>query len=257
MRWDATMACMLSRLSFGVRVARASQLRVLQYTHGDFFLPHRDHACEVGQSQLLPYCRSFFSLLVYLEDAHDGGGATRFYLPARSAVPGGDGDGDARGGMDGGGGASGSGETGMAPSDALAMRTHDRPTGNVVIADVVPCAGRAVVFPHRLLHESMPIPPGGLKLVVRGDLLYRQQVPSTTTAEVQHRQPHGVAPVHVQPAVAAPRAERMGFLAAAAARAADAVAAPAAAAQRAASDQPQQPKAEAAQAVRAGHRVGG
>ena len=53
------------------------------------------------------------------------------------------------------------------------MRQHDRPCGGVV-ADVVPAAGRAVVFPHRLLHESMAI-ASGRKLVVRGDVLYRQQ----------------------------------------------------------------------------------
>ena len=134
---------------------------------------HRDHACEVGQSSVHPLCRSFFSLLVYLEDSEDGGGATRFYLDVPTAASashengGGDGGGGGGGGGDDGGGSGGGG-------GGLAMRQHDRPH-RCVVADVVPWAGRAVVFPHRLLHESMPI-ASGRKLVVRGDVLYRQQV---------------------------------------------------------------------------------
>ena len=54
-----------------------------------------------------------------------------------------------------------------APSAAPAV---GRPTG-CVVADVVPWAGRAVVFPHRTLHESMPI-VAGRKFVMRGDVLY-------------------------------------------------------------------------------------
>ena len=133
-----------SAASWGPAVGVWEQLRVLEYTEGDFFLPHRDHACEVGQSSLHPFCRSFFSLLVYLEDSLDGCGATRFYLDAEPQQ-----------------------------AEALAMRQHDRPSGGVV-ADVVPMAGRVCVFPHRLLHESMAITKGMRKCVVRGDVLYGQ-----------------------------------------------------------------------------------
>ena len=139
-----------SAASWGPAVGVWEQLRVLEYTEGDFFLPHRDHACEVGQSTLHPFCRSFFSLLLYLEDSVDGCGATRFYLDAEP--PQDDAD-DPR---------------------ARAMRQHDRPSGGVVVADVVPMAGRVCVFPHRLLHESMAITPGMRKCVVRGDVLYGQ-----------------------------------------------------------------------------------
>ena len=48
-------------------------------------------------------------------------------------------------------------------------RKARRPVSGLV-ADVVPWAGRAVVFPHRVLHESMPIGEGS-KAVMRGDVL--------------------------------------------------------------------------------------
>ena len=204
-----------SAAAWGPAAGVWEQLRVLEYCAGDFFLPHRDHACEVGQSQVLPLCRSFYSLLVYLEDADDGGGATRFYLRSTNSL-----GAEARGGSD---------EATNAPASAghLAMRTHERPSGDgCVIADVVPRAGRAVVFPHRLLHESMPIAHGGRKLVVRGDVLYYQQ---GARCELHV----GAADVPA-PAVAAcapmpgqvPPASSMDFLAAAAARAADAAPSP-------------------------------
>ena len=114
------------------------QLRVLSYNSDDFFLPHRDNACAVGHSSLLPACQSHTSMLLYLADSVDGSGATRFYLDAIETS-----------GAD-------------APS---------RPTSGAVV-DVVPWAGRAVVFPHRMLHESMQVVEGR-KLVMRGDVLFK------------------------------------------------------------------------------------
>ena len=107
------------------------QLRVLSYDAADFFRAHRDNACGEGDSKLLPHCRSHCSLLLYLADSDDGGGATRFYR-----------------------------EDGLQGPDAC-----------TAVADVVPWAGRAVVFPHRVLHASMPI-TSGRKYVIRGDVLW-------------------------------------------------------------------------------------
>lgn len=120
----------------GAAVGIWEQLRILQYDCGDFFLPHRDNPCGVGHSSFHPTCASFYSILIYLSDSPDGSGATRFHL------------GD-----------------GLEPSDS---------TG--VLADVVPWRGRAVVFPHWILHESTKV-EGGKKYVLRGDVLYAEPLP--------------------------------------------------------------------------------
>ena len=125
------------------------QLRVLSYDADDFFLPHRDNACGVGGSTFLPQCQSFYSLLLYLADSPEGGGASRFYCGGEAVAP------------------SDEMPGGFAPATAAVLL---RPTGGTV-ADVVPWAGRAVIFPHRMLHESMPV-GAGRKYVLRGDVLY-------------------------------------------------------------------------------------
>jgi hypothetical protein len=143
------------------------QLRVLSYDAEDFFLPHRDNACRVGGSSFLPQCQSLYSMLVYLADSTDGGGATRFYCGGEAVAP------------------SDEMPSGFAPATAAVLL---RPTGGTV-ADVVPWAGRAVIFPHRMLHESMPVEVGR-KYVMRGDVLYA---------------PQGSAPVELEAAGSMPR----------------------------------------------------
>ena len=74
-----------------------------------------------------------------MADSADGGGATRFYVPT-PRVSGGD------------------------------------PEGEVeeVALDVVPRAGRAVLFVHETAHESLPLPANSaeVKFIVRGDVLF-------------------------------------------------------------------------------------
>ena len=126
-------------------------MRVLQYGCGDFFLAHRDNPCGVGHSSFHPKCKSFCSILIYLTDSADGSGATRFHLG---------GDQDACG------------------ADGLGTR-HDAVP---VVADVVPWRGRAVIFPHWILHESTAI-GAGEKYVVRGDVLFSLR---ETCDEIMH-----------------------------------------------------------------------
>lgn len=125
------------------------QLRVLSYESDDFFLPHRDNACKEGGSSFWPLCKSFYSILIYLADSEDGAGVTRFYCGGDAAT------------LD-----QSSGDL-LSQTAAASLR----PTGGTV-ADVVPWAGRAVIFPHSLLHESMPTVKGR-KFVVRSDLLFQ------------------------------------------------------------------------------------
>lgn len=157
-------------------------LRVLSYGDGDFFLPHFDNPCGVGHSSILPSCRSFYSLLLYLADSPDGCGATRFYCgdvareDAASAAPAVDED------------ATLSQQHSSALDDSgmdqpPEERARNRRPANCVVADVVPWAGRAVIFKHRILHESMPVSPGARKLVVRSDVLYG---PCAVNGEAAH-----------------------------------------------------------------------
>lgn len=154
------------------------QLRVLSYDSNDYFLPHRDNACGLGHSSLLPTCQSYCSILIYLTDSADGSGSTRIYCeePDKSS--------QSTGGVGGVATVPNHGtDDYRAPKGLpyLDARWNGaiRPKSGTVV-DVVPWAGRAVVFPHRMLHESMPI-GRGRKLVVRGDVLY--QPPLQTTAE--------------------------------------------------------------------------
>jgi hypothetical protein len=161
-------------------------LRVLSYDADDYFLPHRDNACAVGHSSLLPRCQSFFSILLYLADSADGGGATRFYCDELEAPPSAT---DVPTQL----GAPADAPSADVPSgDGSAPAAH-RGTldGRCPVADVVPWAGRAVVFPHRILHESLPIVEGR-KLVVRGDVLYAPTSEEPAAAEVRAPSPLAV-----------------------------------------------------------------
>jgi hypothetical protein len=125
-------------------------LRVLSYDGGDYFQRHMDAPCLVGDSAAHPKCRSFVSLVIYLADSSDGSGATRFYLPT----------------------ASGGAEDGMGESAAV----------NETALDVVPRAGRAVLFAHETAHESLALPPSApRKYIVRGDVLCAPCVPQLQT----------------------------------------------------------------------------
>ena len=181
------------------------QLRVLSYDAHDFFLPHFDNACAVGHSSVLPKCRSFYSLLLYLTDSDDGGGATRFYSnDASTTAPALQHD-----DVDSAASASGSQLTELHNAPAGSASVSDdggatldprwagamRPAQGMV-ADVVPWAGRAVIFPHRMLHESMPICKGR-KIVVRGDVLYGPTPASATASDHEDARAPASEPIGV------------------------------------------------------------
>ena len=104
--------------------------RIHSYDAGDYYNPHRDNCCRVGDSAFFPTCRSFRSLLLYLKDSTDGCGATRFHLSAGERA---------------------------------------------LVRDVVPRAGRAVVFDHSLVHESLPAGECR-KYIARSDVMFAPPV---------------------------------------------------------------------------------
>ena len=119
-------------------------------------------------------CASNRDALSYLVDSEDGSGSTRFYAgndPATAATA----------QPTWGEGALSASRT---ASDASGVDEGSEPRNptcgagqpkaladGVVVLDVVPWAGRVVVFPHGVLHESLPV-RRGRKSVVRADVLY-------------------------------------------------------------------------------------
>lgn len=99
------------------------------------FAPHSDGAATRGLN-----ARSFFSVIVYLNGPPKGGG-TRFYEPDA-----------AKGGLERDGG----------------RWTARR---DLLVGEVAPKAGRALVFDQRLVHEGVP-PAGDRKHIIRSDVLF-------------------------------------------------------------------------------------
>ena len=107
---------------------------------GSGFAPHSDGTTTRGLN-----CRSFYSVIVYLNEPPAGGG-TRFYRDAAA-------------------------KTGL-------VEAGGRWTGDaaLVLGDVAPRAGRALVFDQRLVHEGVP-PVGDRKHIVRSDVLFERAPP--------------------------------------------------------------------------------
>ncbi|KAK7242449.1 hypothetical protein SO694_00159056 [Aureococcus anophagefferens] len=107
---------------------------------GSGFAPHSDGTTTRGLN-----CRSFYSVIVYLNEPPAGGG-TRFYRDAAA-------------------------KTGL-------VEAGGRWTGDAALAlgDVAPRAGRALVFDQRLVHEGVP-PVGDRKHIVRSDVLFERTPP--------------------------------------------------------------------------------
>jgi len=138
--------------SWGPPCGLWEELRVLEYHSGDFFRPHWDNRCTVGQSTEFPEAASFLTLLLYLTtadaDADAASGATRVSCPPLDA--------------------SASELFGQYESGAPQMG-HVRDSA---IAEVLPVAGRVLIFPHRLIHEGAPVAGTATKHVMRADVLY-------------------------------------------------------------------------------------
>lgn len=105
------------------------------------FAPHSDGTTTRGLNE-----RSFYSVIVYLNEPPAGGG-TRFYAPA-------------------------------AAREGLVLNGQGRWTArdDLLLGDVSPKIGRALVFDQRLVHEGVP-PLGDRKCIIRSDVLFRRDPP--------------------------------------------------------------------------------
>lgn len=133
------------------------ELRVLAYEKDDFFKPHWDNRCTVGQSSEFSDAASFLTLLLYLNDRPSGGGGqTRISCPPLDA----------------------------SASELFGQYEGGTPTmgqvRNSTIAEVKPVTGRVLIFPHRLVHEGARVEGSSTKFVLRGDILY---APPTGTGD--------------------------------------------------------------------------
>ena len=112
-----------------------------RYKPGGHFSPHTD-----GSNIDTLNRRSFYTMILYLNDCQ-GGGETKFY------------DLDQR--------------------DSLLQDAEGRFTGDPgrVLCAVRPRAGRALIFAHELLHEGAAVHPGCQKYIIRSDIMYKRTPP--------------------------------------------------------------------------------
>lgn len=116
--------------------------RFIRYLDGGKLVPHYD-----APYVETPLRRTLMSLVVYLDDPAGGQGATRFIRDPQDGMP-------------------------LAERD-LADWTRDAEF-NEVVARSEPRAGKAIVFDHRVLHDSEAISGDTVKTIVRTDIVFER-----------------------------------------------------------------------------------
>lgn len=120
-------------------------LRMIRYQHAGLLVPHYDAPYIENDER-----RTLVTLVIYLAcDSDVVGGATRFIRDNQLDIPFADRD----------------------HSDWTRLANEDE-----IIAQVEPRPGSALVFDHRLLHDSQPLQSmqGGCKMILRTDVMYER-----------------------------------------------------------------------------------
>lgn len=118
-------------------------LRFIKYTDGGYLVPHYDAPYVASDEE-----RTLASVVIYLDnDATMTGGAVQFLNDPQSNIP-------------------------------VHLRNLDDLTEESKAEDVIvslhPKPGSALVFDHRILHESQRISGPGQKTIIRTDIMYRK-----------------------------------------------------------------------------------
>ncbi|CCW64957.1 unnamed protein product [Phytomonas sp. EM1] len=128
-----------------VPYALSSNLLLGRYKPGGHFMPHIDGSTVVDLNT-----RSFYTLLLYLNDCPEGGETHLFSGEQHKVI--------------------------FMDSEANKLRG----SASNRVGSVEPKKGRAAFFYYDLLHEGAPV-VSGLKYICRADLLYRRQPPILTS----------------------------------------------------------------------------
>ncbi len=137
----------------GVRVWRpvavSPLFRFIRYEHGGTLVAHYDSPYRYSEELM-----SLKSLVLYLtsHEVHEGG-QTRFITDAQDL---------------------------LAPSKRNYSDWPRCGAPDEVLAELEPFAGDALLFDHRLLHDSAPLSRGASKIIVRTDILYQAILPPCT-----------------------------------------------------------------------------
>jgi len=119
-------------------------LRFIRYERAGLLVPHYDAPYDYGDETR----RTLVTLVVYLERSEGmRGGATRFIADPQAAIP-------------------------------LTQRNYDDwdrlAQDREIIARVDPQPGSALLFDHRVLHDSEPLSGSGRKTIMRTDIIYEK-----------------------------------------------------------------------------------
>lgn len=119
-------------------------LRFIKYTDGGLLVPHYDAPYVADQNT-----RTLSSLVIYLNSNSDRatGGETRFLHDPQAQTP---------------------------VADRVLYDEKDPATDDRVKRTVLPVSGQALLFDHRILHESHRMDGPGEKIIVRTDIVYER-----------------------------------------------------------------------------------
>jgi hypothetical protein len=118
-------------------------LRFIKYTDGGLLIPHYDAPYIASEDT-----RTLMSLVIYLDNDPDvTGGALHFLNDKQAGIP-------------------------VTERD---LNDLTEPAGNDdVLLSMTPKANSAVLFDHRILHESQKLTGTGQKTIIRTDIMYRK-----------------------------------------------------------------------------------
>jgi hypothetical protein len=117
------------------------RLRFIRYLEGGLLIPHYDAPYDPGDGRL----RTLRTVVIYLEQGGGGGAATRFIADAQAGLP----------------------------YEHRDFSDWDRPAqAGEVVAQVEGRPGQALVFDHRVLHDSEPLRGAGRKTILRTDIVF-------------------------------------------------------------------------------------
>lgn len=123
------------------------ELLFAKYPSLGSFAPHTD-----GRATLDFNCRSFYSVIIFLNTIIDAGGGTKFYH--KEVL------------------------NNLKQSGYSQSWTGD---DNMMIAEIEPIEGRMLIFDQEYVHEGVPSLPPNQKYIIRSDIMFTRKIPLLTS----------------------------------------------------------------------------
>ena len=123
------------------------ELLFAKYPSLGSFAPHTD-----GRATLDFNCRSFYSVIIFLNTIIDAGGGTKFYQ--KEVL------------------------NNLKQSEYNQSWTGD---DSMIIAEIGPIEGRMLIFDQEYVHEGVPSLPPNNKYIIRSDIMFTRKIPLLTS----------------------------------------------------------------------------